>query len=85
MSVCVSVVAGYGAVFAVSPQPTDMSTCTALLLTPSEVSALKTSSSSSPDPATVAEFFSFGFALVVGAYLSGLAVGYIRRTVRRAG
>lgn len=39
-------------------------------------------SSQLPDPAMLAEFFSFGLAMVVGSYLGAFAVGSVLKVVR---
>lgn len=78
MALCIGLDLSTGAIAGVVPQPTDLTTCQAVVLTPAEFS----SASQIPDPAEAAEFFTFGFGMVVASYLAGWAVGVIRKTVQ---
>jgi len=77
MANCISI-DGSGGVVSVTPQPTDISTCQFVVLTPAEF----TQASQAPDTTLAGQFFAFSFFMVVGAYLAGWAVGVLRRTVR---
>lgn len=77
MANCVSI-DGTGAVVNVEPQPTDISTCQYVVMTPVEFST----ASQVPDTTLAGQFFGFGFFMVVASYLAGWAVGAIRKTVR---
>lgn len=79
MSTCVSI-GDTGQLVAVQPQPADLTTCQLVVMTPVEFS----NATQVADPAQAAEFFSFGFSMVVVSYLAGLAVGSVLRVVRQA-
>ena len=77
MANCVSI-DGIGNVVTVNPQPTDMITFSFVILTPAEFNNV----SQVPDMTLAAQFFGFGFSMVVASFLGGWAVGTIRKTVR---
>jgi len=79
MALCVSADLS-GVISIVTPQPADLSSCTMLVLSASELPAIQ----QSLDSVQAAEFFSYGFSAVMICYLAGFAVAAIRRPVRSA-
>ena len=81
MAACV-LVNQSGALMWADPQPANIADCQAyVVMSPAEFSQ----ASQVADPAQAADFFGFGFFMVVASYLAGWAVGAIRETVRSAG
>lgn len=79
MAVCVSI-SQTGAVQWVEPQPSNIADCqTYALITPPEFSQVSQVS----DTALAAQFFGFGFFMVVASYLGGWAVGSVLKIVRQ--
>lgn len=78
MANCV-VINGAGAVVTVDPQPADITTCQYVVMTPAEFSQ----ASQVPDNTLAAQFFGFGFFMVVASFLGGWAVGSVLKIVRR--
>jgi len=78
MAACVAVnQSGYFVL--ADPQPINLADCQSyVMMTPPEFSQ----ATQVPDSAQAAEFFGFGFSMVVASYLAGWAVGTIRKTVR---
>jgi hypothetical protein len=70
---------GAGSVVSADPQPSEINTCTYVLMTPVEFSQV----SQVPDTTLAAQFFSFGFFMVVASFLGGWAVGSVLKIVRR--
>ncbi len=78
MAVCVSVNQA-GALMLTDPQPTNITDCQSyVVMLPAEFSQ----ASQIPDSTQAAEFFGFGFSMVVVSFLAGWAVGAVRKTVR---
>jgi len=78
MANCISI-DGSGGVASTTPQPTDISTCQFVVLTPAEF----TQASQVPDTTLAAQLFGFGFFMVVASFLGGWSVGSVLKIVRR--
>lgn len=79
MAACV-VVNLSGSFVLADPQPINMAGCQGyVIMTPPEFSQ----ATQVPDSAQAAEFFGFGFFMVVASYLAGWAVGSILKIVRQ--
>lgn len=72
------IIDGSGAVLDVTPQPDGISACAFVMMTPLEFSQ----AAQVPDTSLAAEFFGFGFSMVVASFLGGWAVGSIRKAIR---
>ncbi len=81
MAACV-LVNPSGVLMWADPQPANIADCPSyVVMAPAEFSQ----ASQIADSSQAAEFFGFGFFMVVASYLAGWAVGSIRKTVRSAG
>jgi len=69
-----------GALIASPIQPADLATCTAVLITGSELSAV--TGISIPSPTDFAAAWALGFSLVVSSYILGWAPGVLLRFFR---
>lgn len=71
---------GTQTIAATATQPADMATCSVVLITGSELSAV--TGIAFPSPVDFAQAWGLGFTLVVGCFLIGWSCGAVLRMIR---